>query len=344
MTTTQTEGTEVSRYLAAIRDSLADLPAEERDDLVDDLEEHLHEVLAESGTTLEASLGSPQEYAEELRATAGLQPGGVRRRRFAAGRGAWSRFAARPANRSVIGFLVELRPGWWLVRGWLVLFTAVLLTEGQSSGASQRSLWMPTYYGNEFRPGLTTLAVVLASGWLGTRTPGFSRPAKRLVFAFNVFVIGAAIFYLPNFVDSSDTLSFIPPQVQEPIPSGLFLDGRQLVNIYPYDTQGHLLTNVRLYDDRGQPLTGLVTLTGRGQHLVSSYPTDSKGHVVTNAFPQTLNVLPFSGPGATASQAALVQQPPPSGLAAISGQVPVPAPVIVVPPLATTTPVPTKTP
>lgn len=343
MTTTQTDGGEVARYLIAIREALADLSPDDWSDLLEDLEAHLHEVLAESGGTLEASLGSPQQYADELRATAGLQPGAVRRR--AGLRDAWSRLVARLANSSLARFLVALRPGWWLVRGWLVLFTAVLLTEGQFSGANQSTLWMPTYHGNEWRPGLTTLAVIVASAWVGTRTPGFSRPAKRAVLAFNVFVIGAASIYLPTFVNSSNAVSFLPRQtISAPDQTGLFLDGRQLVNIYPYDAQGHLLTNVRLYDDRGKPISGLLAQTSRGQHMVSSYPTDSKGHVVTNAFPQTVNVLPFSGAGASASTAALVQQPPPSEVAAVSGEVPVPAPVLSVPPLAAPTPTVTKGP
>jgi hypothetical protein len=62
----------VGAYLASVRAALSDLPAEERDELCEDLEQHLVEVAAESDEPLSARLGSPESYAAELRASAGL--------------------------------------------------------------------------------------------------------------------------------------------------------------------------------------------------------------------------------------------------------------------------------
>jgi uncharacterized membrane protein len=67
-------GGEVTAYAAAVRAALADLPPAAREDLLEDLEQHLHEVAEEEGS-LHARLGPPQVYAEELRASAGLSPG-----------------------------------------------------------------------------------------------------------------------------------------------------------------------------------------------------------------------------------------------------------------------------
>lgn len=64
-------------YLAAVRDELGDLPADDLAEMVDDLREHLTDVLAELGThasgqALVDRLGPPSEYAAELRRSAGM--------------------------------------------------------------------------------------------------------------------------------------------------------------------------------------------------------------------------------------------------------------------------------
>ncbi|MDF8265980.1 DUF1700 domain-containing protein [Luteipulveratus flavus] len=64
-------------YRERVGAALADLPAEERDDLLEDVAEHLAELSVELGdpsaTVLEQRLGTPEEYAAELRAAAGFQ-------------------------------------------------------------------------------------------------------------------------------------------------------------------------------------------------------------------------------------------------------------------------------
>ena len=65
---------DVHAYMAAVRIELEDLEPAERDDLLDDLEQHLHEVAAEEEGTLTDRLGPPAAYAAELRLSAGLPP------------------------------------------------------------------------------------------------------------------------------------------------------------------------------------------------------------------------------------------------------------------------------
>jgi hypothetical protein len=63
-------------YLRRVRAELADLPAPELDEVMQETASHLTEVSAELSTeaTLETHLGSPQQYADQLRSAAGYPP------------------------------------------------------------------------------------------------------------------------------------------------------------------------------------------------------------------------------------------------------------------------------
>ena len=62
----------LDRYLAGVREALADLPEDVRDELLEDLPAHFAEVLAEHDGSLDDRLGPPAAYAADLRAAAGL--------------------------------------------------------------------------------------------------------------------------------------------------------------------------------------------------------------------------------------------------------------------------------
>jgi uncharacterized membrane protein len=72
--TTVARSQEAQSYLDRVGAALADLPEEERADLLDELGTHVDEIAAEGTSSLEARLGSPDDYAAELRASAGLPP------------------------------------------------------------------------------------------------------------------------------------------------------------------------------------------------------------------------------------------------------------------------------
>jgi hypothetical protein len=354
MSETVTENAEVAGYLAAIRDALSDLESADRDDLLEDLEAHLHEVLAEpGGTSLASSLGTPAQYAAELRAAAGLDPQPIdglplllRLERQLSSSGVLTvtrSIMARPAAREALAYLRTLRPAWWLVRGWLLAFAITVLLDGHYSRQRQQILWIPTDGRTGLRAFLCTLTLVVVSIWIGLRTSRLAAAPRNLLGLLNAFLVLFALALYSGFSASGsylNTAAYFP----QPQQNGLNVDGRQLVNVFPYDAAGHLLQDVRLYDDRGRPLNQLADQTDRGEHLVRSYPTDSAGRVVTNAFPQAVEVEPFAGPQASASEAALVGAFPASGAVAIASAVAVPPPAIVVPPLAGVTPAPTPTP
>jgi hypothetical protein len=69
----------VAIYLAQVRAELSDLPPGELEDVLEDVSGHLTEVAAEFGTeptitALQERLGSPRQYADELRTAAGYPP------------------------------------------------------------------------------------------------------------------------------------------------------------------------------------------------------------------------------------------------------------------------------
>ena len=69
----------VAIYLAQVRAELSDLPPAELEDVLEDVSGHLTEVAAEfeaepTITALQERLGTPREYADELRTAAGYPP------------------------------------------------------------------------------------------------------------------------------------------------------------------------------------------------------------------------------------------------------------------------------
>jgi hypothetical protein len=169
--TITTRSREAQGYLDGVGAALADLPEEERADLLDELAGHLDELAAESPTPLTVRLGSPQEYADELRASAGLPPARARGRAGAVAR-LWSRVEEllnRPAALTTKDFLVTLRPVWWVARGWAV--AAVVLHVTTSSPWEDRNIvGVPGGFLGFWAVVLgVVLSVQLGRGRLGTR-------------------------------------------------------------------------------------------------------------------------------------------------------------------------------
>jgi len=102
----------VRAYVASVEQFLV-LSDADRGEIIADLEQHLREVSAEGEGSLEDRLGPPAAYAAELLASAGLRSEGsgglveyLQRNRFVR----WAR-----------SFVAPYVPGWWLLRGLLVV-------------------------------------------------------------------------------------------------------------------------------------------------------------------------------------------------------------------------------
>src|SRR6266508_2033430 len=108
-------------YIEAVRARIGRLPRERRTELLDDLAHHLAEVAAEPDTDLSEQLGSPDEFAEEYLSSAGveLSPAGATAAMRNAARDRFTAVADHRWTVALLDFLPELRPAWWVVRGYV---------------------------------------------------------------------------------------------------------------------------------------------------------------------------------------------------------------------------------
>src|SRR5207253_11051308 len=77
--TSNDQAGDVATYAASVRTALSDLPSDQAEVLLEDLEDHLREIAADAGGPLAERLGPPEQYAQELRAAYGAAQAGSRR-------------------------------------------------------------------------------------------------------------------------------------------------------------------------------------------------------------------------------------------------------------------------
>ena len=264
---------DVRAYVAAVRAWLADLPADEVEELTAGMEADLAERAAESGGPLGDLLGQPEAYAAELRSAAGLPPRVDVAVPDAVHTEPWTDRLEREAHELVARhpWLLELRPTWWLLRGavagWAV---ASVLGNG-------RVLLLP-------------LVGAALSMWLGLvlrRQAPLGTKGSAALGAGNalavVLLVPMLSFYTYSSSGYTDTAAFEAPA---PAP-GLALNGESITDVYAYDAAGQRVDDVRLFDQLGQPLqlsSDVVPMpTGPdGQELIA-WPPD----------PRALSVFPM---------------------------------------------------
>jgi hypothetical protein len=306
--TAPTLATDVERYLAQVREALADLQPAERDDLLEDLQGHLEELRAEDpAVDLVARLGDAFAYAEELRLSAGLpardpQSGMTLAERLDRTRtalvhvvGSW------PGGTAALESLVQLRPAWWVLRVYGVVAVVGKLWHG-SSGWS-RSL-LPTIHGNRTLGGLALIGLVIASVRVG-RSPLMSTGPRRVLLGVaNVVLVFATVGYL-----AGTSLSRTETITVNPCCGSLVgPDGTPLSNIYAYDENGKAIPRVQLFDQDGRPLDITINDSPIGDGAVSGQ--------LHNVFPQRQVLDTVANPDGTVQE------------------VPRPAPVIAAPHLS----------
>jgi len=252
-------------------------------------------------------LGPPEQYARELRAAYGATPVGTRPqdpalRDLQLAR-AWLTGSAW--YRQVRAFLPELRPAWWVLRGYLA---ALILTVAFSPG-----------YGLGPIPDPTTkhgLAEILAAGvaiWLsvriGRRSRNLPQGARFLAVSANVLIALVAVVvlgHMHSFV-YSELIGTATPEQQ---PFNTAFAAGPVTNIYVYSQDGKPLTNVLLYDQDGQPITVVKS------EVQTSYPVGADGKAITNAYPLTQRHL--NGDPVVAPRVAFPPWPTPSPAASPS--------------------------
>lgn len=253
---------DVAAFVAEVRDRLADLPLEERDDLLDGLEADLAEQLADGQAGV---LADPAAYAAELRAAAGL-PSAPRRRVALRGgvdldqeldelRARWTALVERTgAGRRAWSVVSALQPAWWVLRAWV----AVTLLD-VAAGTSEQITLAPTLglpgLGLLVLLGAVALSVLLGQGRLWPAVRPGARATRRVVLVgLNLVAVVGLLGVLSQQADEARYGQDAFAPVATPTSRGVVVDGREVRNLYPYDAAGQPLTGVQLFDGAGRPV------------------------------------------------------------------------------------------
>src|SRR2546421_886467 len=270
------QASDVATYAASVRAALSDLPSDQAEILLEDLEDHLREIAAEAEGSLNERLGPPDQYAQELRTAYGAAQGSERRKDPALHdlQRAVARVKGSAWYRELRGFLPELRPAWWVLRAYLLV---LVLTAAISPGYNLRPIPNPFS-----KRGLLEIVVagfaIVVSVRLGRRNRPLARGGRLLAIGANVAI---GLFALPVLI-SMGTFPYaaVMTYAGQSVDQSLNTPGGVVTNIYAYSKDGKPLTDVLIYDQEGRPLT----LSKEGD-VTSDYPFGADGLPITNAYP-----------------------------------------------------------
>jgi len=274
LTTAAHVPSEVESYLARVRAALADIPADERAELLEEVEASLHETASETGGSVAAQLGPPEDFAAELRSAAGLHPSTTSQ--TAGLRESFDRFTSDPRVAAIGRFLRELAPIWWAARGYIVV-AALALAAGASWSTSHGAV--PRIWNGKLGAVAILAAVAgsIALGLWSRRTPRARLPVAILNLVLLATVIPVAA-HLSHRAEPASATRFV---IQTNIIPGLAYNGAPVDNIYPYTRDGRLLHDVLLYTGAGTPLNVSTTVYDPLRRILVT----KSGARVYNAFP-----------------------------------------------------------
>ena len=282
---------QVQDYLAAVEHELADLSAEDRSALMEDLALHLDALSAEDDDRpLAVRLGPPAAYAADLRAAAGL-PARAGVVPSVPGLRTWlDRLApvarrAAPAARATRRLLVELRPAWWVLRGYLVVLVPCVLGSDYAE-----DIPVPAPMHSHVLGVLLVLAAVTASVMLGRRK--LPAAARVVVVAAGVLLVLASAGVAHGVSEdlrgrvSAAAWSPGPEMPTESYP--LLSRYGPVTDVFPYAADGTPLEGVLLYDQDGRPLkVGFQQWWADQCARVLEQPQAADGVPVPNSYPQS---------------------------------------------------------
>ena len=243
---------EIARYVDQVRQALADLPPAVRDELLEDLPEHLAEVAAEGHGSLTERLGPPEAYAIELRSAAGVAApaatvnldqriGSAVTRLRGRLRALDGRLGPAIGYGRLSDFLRLLRPSWWLLRGYLVAMLVTLVLTGQEFGL------LPRLGGSTLAALLLLTATVIGSIWLGRRSDRLGRRPRWVLHLSGALLV---IFGLVAFLEIDGRSRWI----DSPYAPTYSDQYSGIQDVYVYDSEGRLVEGARLFDQNGQPI------------------------------------------------------------------------------------------
>jgi hypothetical protein len=247
---------EITAYVFAVRAALGDLPEAHRDELLDDLTEHLTEVMAADGQgSLVERVGSPEAYAAELRGTAPYVGGfpdpparpnpliELREKVAPHLQTADLRVGKALGYDRFTDFGRLLRPAWWLLRGYLLamVFAAILDSGDQPIGL------LPRLGGSDALAWLLVAAGVAGSIWFGKRRFRLAGWPRYGFYAGSAVLVIVGLNGFFN-ADSNTRDSYYSNVTSYDNPYSGVQD------VFVYDEHGRLVTGARLLDQDGQPI------------------------------------------------------------------------------------------
>ncbi len=291
-----TQALGVEYYLAGMRAALDDLPPGEVAEIMEDVEAHVAELSMEleEGETLEQRLGSPDQYAQELRQAAGYPsrterlPVTTKKKWLSRPRAAAWGLAAATGITLLAGAAALREPAILLLPGVILVLSLALV---QDRGAAQRDVmtlpetlklkeWLSPQVGTPAERAITYLKTLQSAWWLaraGLIGLGAVLLAGRDILGFLALagIAVVSVFAGPRAKVDRRWLWFSLPasalavgllfQVIDGMANQLAYNTRSYQptpapmmdtyeNIYAYDENGKLLTNVLLYDQDGRPI------------------------------------------------------------------------------------------
>ncbi|NYJ03075.1 hypothetical protein HNR19_003773 [Nocardioides thalensis] len=288
---------EVATFVEEVRARLADLDADDRDELLGGLEADLSDQLAD-GTPL----GDPAAYAAELRAAAGLP---ARRRSVTgdlprtvggildAARAWFLGLVGRPGLRPAWDVVVALRPAWWVARAWIAVTALDIATGGWEEISVVPSLGVPGV-GEVVLVAAVVMSTLVGLGrlWPGSGPERSTASRISLLLVNAVAVLAPMTWSLPypayvgygfDYYDDYGA-GYNDAQREN---KGLRLDGDPVRNVFAYDLQGRPLPGVQLVDQDGDLLAAGPgsNARGRGEGRVVGCPAFNGRTAVYNVFP-----------------------------------------------------------
>ena len=276
-----------AEYLDRVRDELVDLPQDDLDEVIQDLQAHLVEL---DDSDLGAELGTPQEFAHEFRISAGLE-GPLQTRRPTRFRSALSRLEERLTSGSRrlrdLTRWQTIRPLWVWTRGWVLVgaWSILYYEEGL------RHFPIPSL-GYSSLAGLVFVAIATAiSVWVDREQNTDARRIGTWTFSTLAGLGLLATLFNPlpdprtQFVEVFEPYEMISPT------------GKPIHNIYAFDLDGNPV-EVLLFDQDGEPLMTMSewlhddAQVNDGQAFFGEgavrFRQDEFGRIIPNLYPLVL--------------------------------------------------------
>lgn len=270
---------QVAAYLEEVRARLVGVPDEEQAELLDDVAAHVREVADEHGADqLRERLGSPEQFGDELRTSAGFAPPASGATVQARAKRRIDTWRESKLWRRVVAEWPRLEPAWWLLRGVAVVW----LVTGVAGGTD--GLIPDTFMGP-----FVLVAGAATSYALAIRRPDDQSPTFRKARVVGEVLLAVFAFFFVLSAQQTKYVYYDSSSGAQPDACLRDSAGRAISNLFGYDLNGQLIPKFFLTDQAGRPIDNLcpdeVEAPGGG-NAATTYARDVNGAPVYNVFPR----------------------------------------------------------